>query len=114
MIFEDSRYVLSDLFVDSQSRVYLGPRERFFFEDLDDVIPHTVREGDTWHSLAHQYYGRALSAEVNLWWALADFQPEPVLDPTLVLAAGTIVLIPPIRVMQEELEGLPDESLATL
>ena len=114
MIFEDSRYVLADMFFDAQNRTYIGPRERFFFEDLEGNIPHTVRDGDDWHSLAYQYYGRALSGQVNLWWGIADFQPEPVLDPTLTLQPGTIILIPPLHVLQGELEGLPDEPLASL
>lgn len=62
-----------------------------------DTIQHTVTDGDTLHALADRYYAPAPRA-ASLWWVLADFQPDPILDPTLPLAAGRVLYIPSPRV----------------
>jgi hypothetical protein len=35
----------------------------------------------------------------GFWWAIADFQPDPILDPTLRLEPGRRLFIPSVRVL---------------
>jgi hypothetical protein len=52
-----------------------------------------IQQGDTWQSLAAKHFTPIIEAQ-NLWWAIADFQPEPVVDPTDIPVPGSIVFIP--------------------
>lgn len=54
---------------------------------------HTIAAGDTLHSLAHRYYGRAA-----LWRGLAACNG---IDDPLRLATGTVVSIPEVAVVEE-------------
>ena len=53
-------------------------------------------QGDTLWALAARYYA-ALDRPSGLWWAIADFQPEPVFDPTLALVLGRVMIVPSVR-----------------
>lgn len=88
----------------------IGSRDRLLYTPIANIEPHIVEDGDTLWSLAARYYGGD-DGEANLWWAIADFQPEPILDPTIALAAGSTVLIPPLAYVQNALSGLPEESI---
>jgi hypothetical protein len=37
----------------------------------------------------------------GFWWAIADFQPDPVVDPTLLLEPGRRLFIPSLRVLTD-------------
>jgi hypothetical protein len=80
------------------SNVILTDRKRFPYKKLGNNISHIVAEGDTWHRLASTYYAGLTKIGVfsaaQLWWVIADFQPDPVHDPTIVLAPGTVVVVP--------------------
>jgi hypothetical protein len=38
----------------------------------------------------------------GLWWIIADFQPDPIHDPTVRLTPGRTLYIPSLRTVQEE------------
>jgi len=40
-------------------------------------------------------------AACGFWWAIADFQPDPVVDPTLLLEPGRRLFIPSLRVLTD-------------
>lgn len=82
-------------------RLLLADRERFAYRNYRDNRVHVVKEGDTlWH-LAGRYFDGVPRA-CGLWWIIADFQPNPIHDPTLALQPGTTLIIPSLRTVVEE------------
>lgn len=41
----------------------------------------------------------------GICWAIADFQPDPIIDPTLALEAGRTLIIPSERVLTDVILG---------
>ena len=41
----------------------------------------------------------------GFWWAIADFQPDPIVDPTLELEVGRTIFIPSERVLTDVILG---------
>jgi len=76
--------------------------ERFFFREFDDNRSHTVRRGDTLFTLAHRFF-TGIPRPSGLWWVIADFQPDPIHDPTLDLEEGRTLFIPSVRTVREEI-----------
>jgi hypothetical protein len=112
MIFDDSRYQLAYEVKSTDDRTYYGWREEFAFSDAEGIIPHVVAKGDTLFSLAAQYYSE--EGDIALWWAIADFQPEPIIDPTIELTEGEVILIPPINSVTGRTNGLAQDTLSRL
>lgn len=98
-MFQYSRYRYCDEVRDEQDRNYLLEREPFRYMDEPDNIYHTAQDGDTWWGLAHVYF-QGIPRACGLWWVIADFQPTPVLDPTLCLKAGTTIIVPSMRTLR--------------
>lgn len=94
-----SRLRFSTIWQDEANRSYFGEREPFGYRDEADNIQHVVQTGDTLFNLAGRYYS-SLPRAAGLWWAIADFQPDPVHDPTVRLVEGTIVVVPSVRLLQ--------------
>jgi hypothetical protein len=61
-------------------------------------------QGDTLFDLAGQYFA-PLPRACGFWWAIADFQPDPIIDPTLQLDVGRQLLIPSVRVLTDVILG---------
>ena len=106
MFTTNSRYMMSNVLSrDSDEAVYTSMRDRFIFDSsIDGIIQHVVQEGETLQLLAQKFYGNTPGA-AQYWWALADFQRDPIHDPTVVLETGSIVYIPPLRYVHEDLLG---------
>ena len=64
------------------------------FVSRSDSTEYVASDGDTWWHLAHAAYEGLTDRPAGLWWVLADFQPVPVVDPTLKIEAGTVLQIP--------------------
>ena len=60
MIFEDSRYALSEIFFDDNGAKVLTLRDRVYFQDVEGITPHPVEAGYTLHNLAERYWDEAL------------------------------------------------------
>jgi hypothetical protein len=90
---------------------YLTQRIPYRYRVLSDTLIHIVREGETLWSIAGQYYA-SFERPSGLWWIIADFQPDPIFDPTLKLAAGASLFIPSLRTITELIfaESRRDES----
>jgi hypothetical protein len=54
--------------------------------------------------LAGQYF-TPLPRACGFWWAIADFQPDPIIDPTLQLDVGRQLLIPSVRALTDVILG---------
>lgn len=97
-----SRYTFSDGIIDDAGALILTEPEPFGFVDLDDNIQHVVTGGDTLFNIAALYF-RGLPRPSGLWWIITDFQPTPIIDPTLAIAAGTRLWVPSLRTVTERI-----------
>lgn len=87
---------------DDPEVLQLSEREPFLYRDYADNIEHTVAEGESLHSLAARYFA-GIPTPSELWWVIADFQPDPIHDPTLRLEIGSVLIIPSARTVLEEI-----------
>ncbi len=90
-------------------QLQLTDREPFLYQALPDNRLHPVVESDTLFTLAARYFAPIEGAS-NLWWVIADFQPDPIHDPTIALVAGTTLVVPSVRTV---LEALFSDARAT-
>lgn len=99
----DSRYLSSYGVKDSDDRVYLTERKPFRYDPkLQGTRRHVATGQDTLWSLAYTYFKPRKDAE-HLWWVIADFQPVPIKDATLDIAAGRVLYIPSNRILEERI-----------
>jgi hypothetical protein len=93
-----SRYSFCRGVRDEAGALHLTDREPYRYAAHTDNILHTVVEGDTLFNLAGRYFA-PLPRACGFWWAIADFQPEPIIDPTLRLDLGRVLHIMSLRVL---------------
>lgn len=86
--------------LDEQDRRFLSEREPYRFREHTDTRVHVVVQGDTLASLAGRYFA-PLPRACGFWWVLADFQPDPIVDPTLELDLGRRIFVPILRVLTD-------------
>jgi hypothetical protein len=89
---------------DDAGRLFLTEREPYGYQDHADNREHVVVQGDTLWSLAGRYLA-PLPRACGFWWVLADFQPDPVVDPTLELEPGRRLFVPSLRVLTDVILG---------
>ncbi len=97
-----SRFTFAEALLDTNERLFLFGQEPFRFRAFTDNREHIAREVDTLFNLAGQFF-KPFDRPAGLWWIIADFQPQPILDPTLKLDAGKLMFIPSLRVVSEEI-----------
>ena len=97
-----SRHTFTAAVLDEQERLFLTDRERFGFQALADNRQHVVAEGETLFNLAGRFFA-PLDRPAGLWWIIADFQPTPIIDPTLELEPGTVLSIPSVQTVISEI-----------
>jgi len=89
---------------DAAGRLSLTEREPYRYRAHPDNRVHVVAEGESWFDLAGLYFA-PLPRACGFWWAIADFQPDPVVDPTLALELGTIIHVPSLRLLTDVILG---------
>ncbi len=82
----------------------LTDREPYRYRAHADNRTHLVVQGDTIWDLAGRYFA-PLPRACGYWWAIADFQPDPIVDPTLVIESGRRLFIPSLRVLTDVILG---------
>lgn len=110
----NSRYMFATGDSDDSGNLFLTEREPFRYDpDLRGTIRHVVSVGDSLQSIAFRYWSTLQLGDreipwgpEHLWWILAEFQPDPILDPTIDLVPGKTILVPSVRVVQERVLGL--------
>jgi len=95
-----SRYLISTASRDETGRMVLSDREPHRFAEFPDNRSHSVVLGDTLFHLAGRYFA-PLSRACGFWWVIADFQPDPIVDPTLELELGRVLVIPSVRTLTD-------------
>jgi nucleoid-associated protein YgaU len=101
-----SRYTFAEAVQDDAGDLVLTGGEPFRYQQFSDTQQVVAKAGDTLWSLARRYFGgdqpgQGLPRPDGLWWVIADFQPEPIHDPTLVLEPGRVIHVPSLRTVQE-------------
>lgn len=76
----------------------LTEREPFLFRELDDNEEITVGQGDSWFTIASRVY-KELPRAAGFWWVIADFQPSPVVDSTILPEPGTKIFAPSLNTL---------------
>ncbi len=106
-----SRHSFCSGVLDEEGRLFLTEREPFRYRALPDNRQHVVKAGETLFTLAGRYFA-SLPRPAGLWWVIADFQPDPIHDPTLTLEPGRALVIPSLRTVVEEIfsESRRDEA----
>lgn len=95
-----SRYQFCTAQADDEGRLFLSERVPYRFRAFADNRTHIVQEGDTLQVLAATYF-EGMPNPAWLWWVIADFQPDPILDPTIALAGGQTIIIPSVQTLIE-------------
>ena len=94
-----SRYQFCTMLGGNGETAYLDEREPFRFSDEPDNKLYTAREGDTWWGMAWKFF-TGFPNPSCLWWLLCEYQPEPVVDPTIRIEAGRVIVIPSERLLR--------------
>jgi len=97
-----SRHTFTTSTTDDDDLSYLTDRIPFRYKAFNDNRKVVVQQGDTLYTLAGKYF-QPLDRPAGLWWVIADFQPTPIHDPTIQLAAGTTIVIPSVRTVIERI-----------
>ena len=84
--------------------LHLTEREPYRFRSHTDNRLHVAVQGDSLFGLAGHYFA-PLPRASGFWWVIADFQPDPVVDPTLELEPGRRLFIPSLRVLTDVIVG---------
>ena len=101
-----SRYQFCTQLADANGALYLSERDPFRYQPFSDNIEHKVTEGETLQSIASRYYAVMAKPDFDpdtLWWVIADFQPDPIFDPTIALAPGTTIVVPSLATLREQI-----------
>lgn len=101
-IFERSRFTFCQSWFDESGRVFLDDRKPYGYQAFADNTLHVVQGGDTLYGIAGQQF-RPLPRAAGLWWVIADFQPNPIHDPTIKLVEGSVLVLPSVRTVLEEI-----------
>jgi hypothetical protein len=99
-----SRYTFCSGVRDANEVLQLSEREPYRFVEHKDTRVHTVVQGDTLFDLAGRCFA-PLPRACGYWWVIADFQPDPIIDPTLELTLGRRLFIPSLRVLTDVVLG---------
>jgi len=99
-----SRHRFTQAVLQGDGRLVLTDRVPYTFKDFADNRRHTVSQGDTLHALAGVFYrSQSIQRPSGLWWVIADYQPQPVFDPTRRLAVGRVLHVPSFRTLFEQI-----------
>lgn len=95
-----SRHSLTLAALNSEKQSWLLDRLPFRFSAYDDNRRHMCVQGDTLFHLASKFF-KPIVRPAGLWWVIADFQPQPIHDPTIQLLPGRMLIIPSVRTVVE-------------
>jgi hypothetical protein len=90
--------------IDDNAVVWQVP-ERLPFENRPDNIIHIVTRGERIYDLAQFYFSHFVPNAVDLWEVIAQFQPEPIIDPSVPLTPNREIYIPSKDYIDEVAQG---------
>ena len=86
----------------SEGPLQLTEREPYAYREFADNRVHVVAQGETLFTLAAKYLS-PIPRAAGLWWIVADFQPDPIHDPTITLTPGSTIIVPSMRTVLESI-----------
>lgn len=98
-----SRHEFTEELTNDDGKRYLSERVPYRYYPHEDNVTRTVGQGDSLFTLAGSVYAGLTDRPAGLWWVLADFQIDPIIDPTLRLEIGRVIVCPSQRTVQEEI-----------
>lgn len=98
---EFSRYTFATAVQDAEGDLVLYGQAPYRYKKFTDNREHVVCQGETLFTLAARYF-RGIPRPAGLWWVIADFQPDPIHDPTQSLELNRVLIIPSVRTVTEE------------
>jgi len=101
----DDAYIIKDI----NGNDIVVPRAFFRYKEIDDNIIHIAKDNESLWEIATQYYSDVLQNPSLHYWIIADYQPEPILDPTQTMVQGRTIYVPSIRTI-ETLINNPDRD----
>jgi len=75
--------------------------ERLPSINYDESITHIAKEGENLFDVAVYYYKDHIDNPADCWEIIAESQEDPIVDGSVPLKAGTLLLIPPRSYIQE-------------
>jgi len=83
-------------YADEEDRVFVSLPERLPSMERDDSGIHVVQseDGETLMDIAILYYKGLFRNPVDMWEVIAQFQEHTIVDPSVPLSRGTVLLIP--------------------
>lgn len=102
MIFDYSRYTFCERWIDADSRTFFDARRPYRFRSRPDNVQYLVKEGESLFTIAGRHFS-PIERAAGLWWVIADYQPNPIHDPTVRLVPGTILVLPSHTTLQQEI-----------
>ena len=101
-IFPQSRNRYNTEYQDDDGNYYLDDREPYRFENEIDNLVIEAKEGDMlWH-IAHKAFAGE-RRPCGYWWAIAEYQPDPIIDPTIQFSANQKIVSPSKRVLNNKI-----------
>jgi hypothetical protein len=82
------------VYASEEGKVFLSLRERLPHLQGSDTRIHICKGGERLYDLAVGYYKGLYQRPLDLWPIIAEYQPEPIHDPSVPLSEGEVVLIP--------------------
>ena len=107
----NSRHEFCTGVFDDGARLWLTDRAPYGYRAFADNRFHVVADGDTLHALAARYFpgvadAMLVQSPAEFWWVIADFQPDPIVDPTVMPTSGSTLVIPSERTVEQEILAL--------
>lgn len=88
------------LFDSASGRLYIPRREPYRYVDEGDLaIVYVVDQVRFLDLICAEVYRGMVARPQNLWRQVADFQPEPIVDPFLILEPGVRLVLPSRELM---------------
>jgi len=92
----------------ADGEVHLTLPERLPYIDRDDTATHVCKAGERLFDIAIHYFKDSMGDyAVDCWEIIAQFQEDPIVDGSVTLPVGLVLLIPSDEYIQEVALGEP-------
>lgn len=94
---KNSRYSYC-LGIKRSGKLWLSSMTPFRYREYSDTRIHQTVENETLDQIAERYYG---DDGWKWWWVIAQFQPNPIVDPTVAFDAGVTIYVPSMKIISQ-------------
>lgn len=101
----NSVYRHASYFTRDDGAMFFHVPERISFNYDDDFTVHIANGHEYLWDLALHYFRGIYGSPIDLWDIIAQFQPEPIQDPSVPLPQGKEIYIPTADFLEEFVQG---------